>query len=131
MGNKSLVNNEYELVRFSTISNKVVVGIAGKFIKHFIKQNNPKKIISYADRRWTNENDNLYKSIGMILEKVTTPNYWYVKKLKREYRFKYTKKKLVKMGYDPLKTEWEIMQELGYDRIWDCGHLKYEIIFLD
>ena len=128
MGNKSSDNDEYELVRFSTISNKIVIGIAGKFIKYFINQNNPKKIISYADRRWTIEEDNLYKSIGMMLEKITTPNYWYVRKLKREYRFKYTKKKLVKMGNDPNKTEWEIMQELGYDRIWDCGHLKYELI---
>jgi len=34
--------------------------------------------------------------------------------------------KLIKIGYDKIKTEWQIMQELGYDRIWDCGHLKYE-----
>ena len=27
------------------------------------------------------------------------------------------------------KTEKQIMQELGYDRIWDCGHFRYEMTF--
>ena len=31
--------------------------------------------------------------------------------------------------YDNNKTEWEMMQELGYDRIWDCGKFKYEMTF--
>jgi hypothetical protein len=25
------------------------------------------------------------------------------------------------------KTEWQILQELGYDRIWDCGKIKWEL----
>ena len=25
------------------------------------------------------------------------------------------------------KTEKELMSELGYDRIWDCGLFKYEL----
>ena len=31
------------------------------------------------------------------------------------------------MGGLPTKTEWENMIDLGYNRIWDGGHLKYEI----
>ena len=53
----------------------------------------------------------------------------YIKKYKREYRFNYTKGKLIKMGYDANKTEWDIMKEIGYDRIWDCGNLKYGLTF--
>ena len=45
---------------------------------------------------------------------------------KRHHRFGFTKQKLVKLGHDSNKTEVEIMHELGYYRIWDCGHLKYE-----
>lgn len=25
-------------------------------------------------------------------------------------------------------NEWQNMQMNGYDRIWDCGNLKYELI---
>jgi hypothetical protein len=31
--------------------------------------------------------------------------------------------------YDDNKTEWQIMQEAGYDRIWDCGKYKFELKF--
>ena len=31
--------------------------------------------------------------------------------------------------YSKDKTEWQIMQELGYDRIWDCGKYRYEVKF--
>ena len=27
--------------------------------------------------------------------------------------------------FDPHKSEWENMKDNGFDRIWDCGHLKY------
>lgn len=26
---------------------------------------------------------------------------------------------------NPNKTEWQIMKENGYDRIWDCGKIKW------
>jgi hypothetical protein len=30
--------------------------------------------------------------------------------------------------FDNNLTEWENMQLNNYDRIWDCGSLKYQII---
>ena len=129
MGNKDRKDGEYELVRFSTSNNYRIIGIASKLLNHFIKEVKPIKIISYADKRWTSRDNNLYKTIGFKLIGETQPNYWYVKKYKREYRFNYTKQKLIEMGYDSSKTEWEIMEEIGYNRIWDCGHFKYEMMF--
>jgi hypothetical protein len=41
--------NEYEILRFA--SNKKVIGGFAKLIKHFIRLYNPKKIITYADRK--------------------------------------------------------------------------------
>ena len=35
------------------------------------------------------------------------------------------KDKLVKEGFDSLKTESEIMSERGYLRIYDCGKKKF------
>jgi hypothetical protein len=34
---------------------------------------------------------------------------------------------LIEAGFSKEQTEWEIMQERGYDRIWDCGTLKYRL----
>jgi hypothetical protein len=48
---------------------------------------------------------------------------------KRENRFNYRKSVLVSKGFDVNKTEREIMFENGYDVIWDCGNLKYEMNF--
>jgi hypothetical protein len=36
------------------------------------------------------------------------------------------KHKLIKDGYDPKKTEEEIMIERGYYKIYGCGNLRYE-----
>jgi hypothetical protein len=121
--NTSVKASEYELVRFVTNGDSIVGG-AGKLLKHFIKTYNPTRIISYADLRWS-EGD-LYKTLGFEERTKPTIGYWYVSDYeKREHRFNFTKKTLVKEGADIRLTEWEIMQELGYDRIWDCGHQKY------
>jgi hypothetical protein len=127
LGMKNENINNYEMVRFA---NDNVVGLAGKFLKYFINNYNPSKIITYADRRWTpSSDDSLYSLLGFKLINKTKPNYWYTKNYKtREHRFKFRKDILVSQGFDSLKTEKEIMSELGYHRIWDCGSFKYEMV---
>jgi hypothetical protein len=63
-----------------------------------------------------------------MTEKHTTqPNYWYSPGgWQREYRFNYTKSNLMKAGFDPQKTEKQIMQERGFLRIYDCGSILFE-----
>ena len=122
MGSKK-VSGEYELVRFSSVG---VVGIAGKLLKYFIRNYEPSKITSYADRRWSK--GEVYETLGFKMINMGRPNYWYTKGYKkREYRYNYRKDILVSKGYDKSKTEMEIMSELGYDVIWDCGSIKYEM----
>jgi hypothetical protein len=43
------------------------------------------------------------------------------------HRFSFRKDQLPKKlsTFDPALTEWENMQLNGYDRVWDCGNLKY------
>lgn len=121
--NSKAINDEYELVRFVTDGSSVVGG-ASKLLRYFIRTFNPKIIISYADCRWSE--GNLYRTLGF--EKITKPTigYWYVDEYKcRLHRFNFTKQALIRAGNDPSLTEWEIMQFLGYDRIWDCGHQKF------
>ncbi len=127
MGNRGISEDGlYELVRFAVDLDYRINGIGNRLLNKFIEEFYPEKIYSYADRRFTSSKNNIYMNMGFSFVKETKPNYWYIKKYNREYRFNYTKLKLIKDGYDSNKTEWEIMKERGYDRIWDCGHLKYE-----
>ena len=117
----------YELVRFATISNFTVMGIFGKLIKHFENNYNPKKIITYADRRWSN--GNLYEKNGFTLDHVSEPNYWYFKEreFQRFHRFNFRKDVLKdKLPiFDENLTEVQNMFANGYNRIWDCGNLVF------
>jgi hypothetical protein len=125
MGNKNTNNGEYELLRFCNKLNHNVIGGASKLLKKFISEHKPTQIISYADRRWSV--GNLYQKIGFDFIKKTEPNYFYIKNKKREYRFKYRKDILVKEGFDKTKSESQIMEERGFYKIYDCGHLLYSM----
>lgn len=128
MGLKNSNSGIYELYRYA--SSQRVVGIASKFLHYFIINYNPSSIISYADRRWSD--GNLYYKLGFTLKSKTQPNYWYVNRthyLERMYRFNFRKSVLKDklLIFDIKLTEWENMSINGYDRIWDCGHLKFEM----
>ena len=114
----------YELVRFCNKINYTVIGGASKLLSFFIKEFNPVKIISYADKRWSD--GNLYKKLGFDLVSESKPSYFYVKGLKRFNRFNFRKDVLVKNGGDPKLSENEIMLDMGYKRIYDCGSMKFE-----
>lgn len=115
----------YELSRYAVKANIVCVGGASKLLTAFEREYTPKKLISYADRRWCSQDNNVYKTLNFTLERINGPSYWYVFGNTRKHRFNYTKKKTVELGGDPDKTEWENMQARGIDRIWDCGTLRY------
>jgi len=126
MGSKSLEDN-YELYRFCSKLNYSVVGAAGKLYAHFVKLYMPKRVISYADRRWSV--GNLYEKIGFKKLSTSSPNYFYMKDhTKRLYRFNFRKSELHKKlkTFNPDISEWENMKLNGYDRIWDCGTIKFE-----
>lgn len=126
--------DEYELSRFATNYGYIISGLPSKILSYFKKAHHPKKIISFADRRWTlNQNNNMYTKLGFKLINIGKPNYWYynskVNRLKRFHKFGFGKSSLkLKYPYlDFTKTERELTKELGYDRIWDCGLFKYEL----
>lgn len=129
-GYRTKKDGEYELIRFCSDSTILCIGMFSKLLSHFVKQYNPTKIITYSDLCFSDKKSNVYLKNGFVCVDETKPNYWYTNDYKnRLHRFGFTKQKLVKMGRDVNKTEREIMKESGYDRIWDCGHLKYEMSF--
>ena len=129
-GNKNHKNGEYELLRFAT--NKKVVGVASRLLMFFEKSHKPIKIVTYADRRYSV--GNLYDKIGFTKKNSGTPNYWYFKigDNHRKHRFQFAKHRLKKSleNFVESLTEWENMKNHGFDRIWDCGNIKYEKVYV-
>lgn len=113
----------YELLRFCNKLNTTVIGSASKLQKYFEKNYEYEEIISYADLRWSQ--GEIYKTLGYNLVRETKPNYFYTKGTTRENRFIYRKSELVRLGYDKNKTEKQIMEELGFSRVYDSGTLKF------
>ena len=131
LGNKESLVGTFELSRFATSIS--ITGILPRLIKHFRSLTDCKKIISYADRRFTTKTNNIYNSVGFTLVGETPVNYWYFRNgyFDRHHRFGYAKSNLNKKlkQFDPSKTEWQNMVDNGWNRIWDCGNYKYEINF--
>jgi hypothetical protein len=113
---------EYEIIRYCTKINNSITGGFSKLLTDFVRNYNPSSIISYADLRYGS--GELYRKAGFIHSHDSPPNYWYFKQgsVKLESRVKYQKHKLVEAGADASMTEWQIMQQQGYNRIWDCGN---------
>ena len=130
---KNITTVEFELSRFTTNYDYIISGLGNKMLNYFISHYHPVKIISYADRRWTlSQEENLYTKMGFKLIGITKPDYKYyntkIHRYKRYHKFSFRKKNLhQKYGLSMDLTEREMTQQLGYDRIWDCGLLKYEL----
>jgi len=117
---------EYELLRFCNKLNTNVIGGASKLFKHFTKNYDFSEITTYADR--SHSNGKLYETLGFDFISKTPPNYYYVIDGNRKHRFGFRKDVLVKEGFEPKKTEHEIMLERKIYRIFDSGSLKYKKI---
>ena len=124
-------NEKWELTRFASDNGKICQGIGGKLFKHFIREYNPSEIKSFADRRWTiNEESNVYIKLGFKFDGYLAPQYrYYNAKVDRYHRFhKFGFRKQIlskKYGFPLTMTETEMTEKLGYKKIWDCGLIKY------
>jgi hypothetical protein len=120
------VKDTWELLRYCNKINFTVVGGFNKLLQYFLKQYNPIRIITYADRSWTFNNDNtVYDKAGFQFEAITIPNYFYVVNKMKMNRFLFRKSELVKKGEDGDKSERQIMLEKKIYRIYNSGNLKY------
>ena len=127
MGNKINVEGEYEMLRFCNKLNTHIIGGASKLLKYFKKTYQPKSILTFADRRYSQ--GKLYEKLGFEFIENTKPNYWYFKKndLMLYHRFKFRKDVLMKEGFDSNMTEKEIMLKRDFYRIYDCGNMKFNL----
>lgn len=126
LGGKKQINyNSWELSRFATDISTRIPGIASKLLTYFKRNYQWDEIYSYADKRWST--GNVYQKIGFEEAHHNPPAYWYVVDGVRKHRWGFRKDALKKNfpEFNPNLTEYENMLNWGYDRVWDCGTIKY------
>ena len=118
-------NNQYELIRFSSELNTIVIGGNIRLFNFFIKKYNVQSIISYCNLRYGT--DTFYHYAGFSLLYISQPNYFYFHNNDDKIIYSCEMHKLPKniKPFDPKLTQWENMKLNGYDRIWDCGNSVY------
>ena len=123
--NRKCVNgqNGWELYRYCTKLNTLIIGGASKLFNKFINDYNPDYITSFSSNDISN--GSLYNFLNFKRSNRSI-SYWYMKNNNRYHRYKFAKHILVKEGFDPNKTEFEIMNERGFYRIYDSGQTKWE-----
>lgn len=100
----------FEISRFATNCNTVVVGGLGKFIKYY-KTNYSNPLMTYADRRF---GEGLgYEKVGFEYYGETGVDYWYSDGRQRYDRF------VVKA--ESGKSEREKAAEMNLYKVWGCG----------
>jgi hypothetical protein len=119
-GRKKMNDGEWNLNRFCSIKGYSIPGAASKLLSWFTKEHTPKRIVSYADRDWSD--GSLYFTLGFNKISETPPDYKYVINKKRVHKSKYRKSNLIGSESESIQ-----MKMGGIDKIWDCGKIKFEI----
>jgi hypothetical protein len=115
-GRLKMEKSGWNLSRFCNLCNYSVIGGASKLLKYFINKFEPIRIISYSDNSWSL--GKLYESIGFNKIHETDPDYKYVVSDRRVH----------KSGFRKSNTGLS-ESLLDFDKIWDCGKTKWEIIY--
>ena len=119
-GRKKMEENGWNLSRFCNKLNTNIVGGASKLLNYFIKNYNPCRIISYADKGWST--GELYYKLGFNKVGDSRPDYKYIVNDKRVHKSRYKKSNLKVSNI----SESEYTKTNNINRIWDCGKLKFE-----
>jgi hypothetical protein len=116
-----------ELTRFATNLSATYPGLFSRMLKFSIEDlAYTGDIVSFSDN--AHSNGAVYAANGFAIDKVLGPAYWYTNDYQtRHNRQNFMKSKIAKRFDIDMsnKTEWQAMQELGYDRIWDAGKIKW------
>lgn len=116
---------DYELIRLCFDSSYIVVGGAERLFKSFTDTFKTLSIISYCDI--TKFDGKVYKRLDFKLDSVTPPNYvWCGKDNQIFTRYQTQKHRLLELGVgEDTLSETEIMENLGYFKIYNSGNIKY------
>lgn len=119
---RNSTEGDYELYRLCSKNDIIVVGGASKLFSHSLGILDSNKIYSYCDM--AHNLGGVYEKLGFHLLRESEPNYKWVHLKKQDVlsRESTMKHKLVEAGFDPNKTEKEIMVSRGYVQVFDSGN---------
>ena len=126
-GRYKMEEGGWNLSRFCSKKNTSIIGGASKILKYFTNEYSPKRIISYADMDWSN--GELYHILKFKLINTLKPDYKYIVDGKRLNKQSFTKSKLKKIGFDASLTESDITKNMGIEKVYNVGQLKFELNF--
>ena len=114
-------NKEQTISRLCTKSGYVVVGGASKLFEHVKHALSLTKVVTFADRRWSE--GNVYRHMGFKMDKILKPDYSY----HNGKQYRRSKQSLKKTPEERLSnlTERELRLQQGWRRIYDCGKVRY------
>lgn len=152
-GKRLKTSYEWELIRFASKINTVVVGGASKLFKHFIDRNHPDNVQSFANNDFAYSylsGKSVYQQLGFEYIHTARPSYAWVKPNKKDEptfttilsRYKVQPKKLVSFTngetkepfreasrdfrlLDSNETEEHYMKRNGWYKIWNAGRDLY------
>jgi hypothetical protein len=113
-GRNKMEDGGWNINRFCNKVNYSVIGGASKLLKYFINNYDVKRVISYADRDWSE--GNLYEKLGFDKVNESKPDYKYIFEGKRVHKSRFRKSKT---GISENK--------LKILKIFDCGKIKWEL----
>lgn len=102
----------YELLRFASLKNHVVVGGMDKLLNAFINEHQPDDLMSYADRDWSDGRS--YETLGFTKIENTEPQYFWLDPLTQQ---RYTLQRHT-------GSEQELIKR-GFIKIFNAGSIKY------
>lgn len=124
IGKSRFKKNEWEVVRFASLKDHIIVGGYSKLLKCYSESH---KLISYANRRFST---NLKPNTILNKVGITSPSWdgFSLEDYELKHRLSFSKKKLQSMlEYNHSMSGYDNMLNNGYDRIWDSGNIKYEL----
>ena len=119
-------NYQYELIRLCIKDGYRITGGSERLFKHFINEYNPTSVISYCDiAKFTGA---VYARLGFSLKEYSEPGYVWVEPSNNTImkRYQTQKHKLLELGLGTEEqTENEIMESIGFLKIYNCGNAVY------
>lgn len=116
--------DSYEINRFASDFD-IHPGLFSKMLSYFEKNYNFFSIYSFSDNRWSW--GDVYKNNGFKFDSFLKPDYFVTNYRVREHKFNWRKSRIKSRFNIDIsnKTELDLIHELRWDRIWDCGKIKW------
>lgn len=120
-------NYQWELLRYCSNSDYIIVGGSQKLFKKFIDKYNPESIISYCDT--SKFNGNVYQKLGFVFKTITNPTaHWFngSRHITDMLLRQRGADQLIGTNYGKGTNNAEIMIKYGYLPVYDCGQSVYQ-----